>query len=121
MGSSYDPALRHGITTCKHSGKILDRSFSTSFEGCNPQSVSEWVLTNNDNEPGDSGGPVFDQYTYNGCYYIAIIGLLSGGQNATTAECSDSASSEGIVSPAWKMNQNYSINFDPEFEFGYCK
>lgn len=122
MGSNAKTAHQHGITTCKRTGKILDRDFTATFEGCNPQTVSGLVQTNIHNEPGDSGGPVFDQYTYNGCDYIAMIGHHIGGTNQTSIWCSsDYAYSNGIVTPAYQLYNDHSINFDPDFELGWCK
>jgi hypothetical protein len=116
MGSDADTVHQHGITTCKRTGKILDRDFQKDFPECNPQTVYSRVLTDMRTEPGDSGGPVFWQYTFDGCLYIGIIGHTLGGNNPTTPVCDpEDGWSETVATPAYILHNDYNINFDPNF------
>lgn len=114
LKSNNTTVYKQGITTCKESGQVERYNVSVS-NSCNSISSNDYVETSATQDFGDSGGPVFDQFTYNGCYYISIISL------ATLAGCLSPPCSTALGAAAYHINNDHNISFDPEYVFGYCK
>lgn len=72
LKSSGETVYQQGITTCITEGQVKEVDMSVSPEGC-LNSDSHYVRMDTPTDPGDSGGPHYRQYTYNGCTYVAII------------------------------------------------
>lgn len=100
---SGETVYQQGKSTCKTSGTVVGRKESYGYCGID---INEGVKVDVKTDDGDSGGPCYHKYTYNGCEYLSIIGTTTAYQ---------------VYSPAYKMNNNHGIKFDPEFELGYCK
>jgi len=114
LKSNDTTVYKQGITTCKESGQV--EGYDVSVEAnCNSISSNDYVETSATQDYGDSGGPVFDQFTSNGCTYISMISL------ATLAGCKSPSCSTALGAAAFRINNDHNINFDPEYEFGYCR
>lgn len=111
---------KQSYKTCKDQGCIVDRDKSTGNADCSG-TTSGFVEANVHVEHGDSGGIIFKQYTYNGCLYTAPIGVISSGPDNSSNNCTAAhkgASDDIDCMSAYKLNNDYGINFDPNFSLG---
>jgi hypothetical protein len=122
MCSSDGTVYKQGFKTCKDQGCVVDRDKTTRNADCTSGSSDGFIEYDGiRSEPGDSGGILFRQFTFNGCYYTAPIGLINQGPdnaaNNCTADKKPATTSLTGIS-AYKLNNQYGIGFSPEFEQG---
>lgn len=113
---------KQGFKTCKDQGCVVDRDKTTRNTDCTSGSSDGFIEYDGIHiEPGDSGGILFRQFTFNGCYYTAPIGLINQGpdnaaNNCTADEKPATNSLTGIS--AYKLNNQYEIGFSPRVRAG---
>lgn len=94
---------QQGITTCKTEHQVRDIDYSYSNPGC-VYNNDRLVRVTNKVDNGDSGGPIFHQYYYDGSYRNALVA-------PTTAV--DSSPDVTFGTAAYWIHSDQLIDFNP--------
>lgn len=97
---------QQGIATCRTNHTVMD--VDCNYSGCylnDGRTVRlGWNTDSDQTEKGDSGGPFFHNYYYNGSYYNAIICPLTGN---------DTGNNASIGTAAYWIHSDQLIDFNP--------
>lgn len=97
LKSTGETVYHRGWKTCTTSGQV--KSVKESVDRCGGSATSDdYVKVSTYTESGDSGGPHYKTFTYNGNTYMSIIAPHRGGQS--------------IGCGAYAINRDYPISFD---------
>jgi hypothetical protein len=116
--SNNDTVYRQGIASGTQSGTITE--INQDRDNDVPGLKTDQVVLDMYVVRGDSGGPIYHQYSFNGCTYNAIVGIQSSAADPSGVyeNCGDNFDTS-YGGQAYSIHDSHSIDFDPRSDACY--